>query len=83
MSFVFLYKIHNYKYTKVFVSDDLTRQKYGAVNIRNRVSTTVLCKRLLKQLGNGAYEPRKMSKDKVKDVLLSYRTNNLKVVENL
>lgn len=47
----------------------------AAVNIRNRVGTTVLCKRLLKQLGNGAYEPRKMSKDKVKDVLLSYRTS--------
>ena len=47
----------------------------AAVNIRNRVSTTVLCKRLLKQLGNGAYEPSKMSKDKVKDVLLSYRAN--------
>ena len=47
----------------------------AAVNIRNRVGTTVLCKRLLKQLGNGAYEPKKMSKDKVKDVLLSYRTS--------
>lgn len=47
----------------------------AAVNIKNRVGTTVLCKRLLKQLGNGAYEPKKMSKDKVKDVLLSYRTS--------
>lgn len=55
----------------------------AAVNIENRVSVTVLRSRLLKQLDNGTYKPLKMSKDKIKDVLLSYRTNNQKVVENL
>lgn len=47
----------------------------ATINIKNRVGVTVLRNRLLKQLGNGAYEPKKMSKDKVKDVLLSYRTS--------
>ena len=30
---------------------------------------------LLKQLDNGAYEPRKLQRDKVKEVLLSFRRN--------
>ena len=47
----------------------------ATINIKNRVAVTVLRERLLKRLGNGAYEPRKMSKDKVRDVLLSYRTS--------
>ena len=55
----------------------------ASVNIRSRVAVTVLRERLLKQLGNGAYEPKKMSKDKVKDVLLSYRTDNQKVGGNV
>ena len=55
----------------------------ASVNIRNRVGEAVLRKRLLKQLGNGAYEPKKMSKDRVKDVLLSYRTDNQKVGGNV
>ena len=55
----------------------------AAVNIKNRVGATVLRKRLLKQLDNGTYKPLKLSKDKIKSVLLLYRTNNLKVVENL
>ena len=55
----------------------------ATINIKNRVGVTVLRNRLLKQLGNGAYEPKKMSKDKVKDVLLSYRTSINHNVENL
>ena len=55
----------------------------AAVNIRNRVFATVLRSRLLKQLDNGAYKPLKMSKDKIKGVLLSYRTDIQKSVENL
>ena len=55
----------------------------ASVNIRNRVGEAVLRKRLLKQLGNGAYKPLKMSKDRVKDVLLSYRTDNQTIGENI
>ena len=47
----------------------------ASVNIRNRVTVTVLRDLLLKQLGNGAYEPRKLQRDKVKEVLLSFRRN--------
>ena len=42
-------------------------------NIKNRVTVTVLREQLLKRLGNGAYEPRKLKREKVKDVLLSFR----------
>ena len=45
----------------------------ASVNIRNRVTVTVLREQLLKQLDNGAYEPRKLKREKVKDVLLSFR----------
>ena len=45
----------------------------AAINIRNRVAEAVLCAGLLKQLDNGAYEPRNLKKDKVKEVLLSFR----------
>ena len=45
----------------------------AAVNIRNRVVATVLQEKLLKQLVNGAYEPRKLKREKVKEVLLSFR----------
>ena len=45
----------------------------AAINIRNRVLVTVLRESLLKQLGNGAFEPRKLKRDKVKEVLLSFR----------
>jgi putative transposase len=55
----------------------------ASVNIRNRVAVTVLRERLLKQLGNGAYEPKKLKKDKVKDVLLSYRTDNQTIGGNV
>lgn len=47
----------------------------AANNIRNRVCVTVLRDKLLKQLDNGAYEPRKLKREKVKEVLLSYRTS--------
>lgn len=47
----------------------------ASVNIRNRVTVTVLRDSLLKQLDNGAYEPRKLNREKVKEVLLSFRRN--------
>lgn len=45
----------------------------AAVNIRNRVSEAVLRNGLLKQLDNGSFEPRKLKREKVKEVLLSLR----------
>ena len=45
----------------------------AAVNIKNRVSVTVLRSKLLKQMDNGAYEPKRLNKEKVKEVLLSFR----------
>ena len=50
----------------------------AAINIRNRVLVTVLQESLLKQLDNGAYEPKKLQREKVKEVLLSYRTSLIK-----
>ena len=47
----------------------------AANNIKNRVSITVLCDLLLKQLDNGAYEPKNLKREKVKEVLLSFRRN--------
>ena len=47
----------------------------AAKNIRNRVLVTVLQKSLLKQLDNGAFEPKKLKREKVKEVLLSFRGN--------
>ena len=47
----------------------------AANNIKNRVSITVLCDSLLKQLDNGAYESKKLKMEKVKEVLLSFRRN--------
>lgn len=51
----------------------------AANNIKNRVNITVLCNALLKELGNGAYEPKKLKREKVKEVLLSFRRNLQKV----
>jgi transposase len=51
----------------------------AANNIKNRVVLTVLRDKLLKKLDNGAYEPRKLQRDKVKEVLLSFRSNLQKV----
>ena len=47
----------------------------AAINIRNRVCEAVLRNALLKQLDNGAFEPRKLKREKVKEVLLSFRRN--------
>jgi putative transposase len=49
----------------------------ASINIMNRVSSTVLRTNLLKQnkLGNGTYEPKILKRDKVKEVLLSFRQN--------
>ena len=45
----------------------------AAKNIRNRVVVTVLREKLLKQKDGGAYEPRKLKREKVKEVLISFR----------
>ena len=45
----------------------------AAKNIQNRVLVTVLRDKLLKQVDNGAFEPIMLSRDKVKEVLLSFR----------
>ena len=47
----------------------------AAINIKNRVCEAVLRNKLLKQMDNGAYEPKKLNKEKVKEVLLSFRRN--------
>ena len=47
----------------------------AAHNIKNRVSITVLCNSLLKQMDNGAYEPKNLKREKVKEILLSFRRN--------
>ena len=47
----------------------------AAINIRNRVCEAVLRDALLKQMGNGAFEPKNLEREKVKNVLLSYRTS--------
>lgn len=47
----------------------------AAKNIKNRVCVTVLRGSLLKQLDNGAFEPKKLKREKVKEVLLSFRRN--------
>ena len=51
----------------------------AAKNIRNRVLVTVLRDKLLKQLDNSAFEPRSLSRDKVKEILLSFRRSLPKV----
>ena len=50
-------------------------KKYSFIskNIRNRVLVTVLRESLLKQLDNGAFEPNRLKREKVKEVLLSFR----------
>lgn len=50
----------------------------AAINIRNRVGEAVLATKLLKQRDNGSYEPRKLSKEKVKEELLSFRRSLMK-----
>ena len=51
-------------------------QIFNAVkNKKNRVCVTVLRESLLKQMDNGASEPKKLKREKVKEVLLSFRRN--------
>ena len=50
-------------------------QQLMTVPSYNRVFVTVLRESLLKQLDNGAFEPKKMKREKVKEVLLSFRRN--------
>lgn len=47
----------------------------ASINIRNRVASTVLRSELLQKtrIGNGTYEPKSLTRDKVKQVLLSFR----------
>lgn len=52
----------------------------AAVNIKNRVSVTVLQK-LLKQSDNGTFRPKPLKRSKVKEVLLSFRNNIVKDME--
>ena len=49
-------------------------------NIKQRVVSTVLRDELLKngKLGNGTFEPKKLKREKVKEVLLSFRYNLIK-----
>ena len=51
----------------------------AAKNIRNRVLVTVLRESLLKQMDNGAFEPKNLKREKVKEVLLSFRRSLLNV----
>ena len=54
----------------------------AAINIKNRVLEAVLREKLLKQMDNGAYEPKSLKKEKVKEVLLSFRRNLIKGSES-
>lgn len=47
----------------------------ASINIKNRVSEAVLQTSLLKKIDNGSFEPKKLKREKVKEILLSYRTN--------
>ena len=53
----------------------------AAVNIVNRVDITVLCDKLLKRSDNGTFKPKTLKRDKVKEVLLSFRNNIVKDME--
>ena len=54
----------------------------AAKNIKNRVLVTVLREKLLKQLDNSAFKPRPFKREKVKDVLLSFRRDLQKFARN-
>lgn len=45
----------------------------AAINIRNRVAVTVLQQKLLKQRDNKSFEPKRLKREKVKEILLSFR----------
>ena len=54
-------------------------KKYSKINDIyieiNRVLVTVLRESLLKQMDNGTFKPKKLKREKVKEVLLSFRRN--------
>ena len=50
----------------------MRREEFDSL-INRRVLVTVLRELLLKQMGNGAFKPRKFKSEKVKEVLLSFR----------
>lgn len=52
----------------------------AAINIKNRVSVTVL-QRLLKQVDNSTFKPKPLKRAKVKEVLLSCRNNIVNDIE--
>ena len=52
----------------------MRREEFDSL-INRRVLVTVLRELLLKQLDNGAFEPKKLKREKVKEVLLSFRRN--------
>ncbi len=54
----------------------------AAINIRNRVAVTVLQQKLLKQRDNKSFEPKRLKREKVKEVLLSFRRDLLKNVSS-
>lgn len=55
----------------------------ASMNILERLTSTVLRSELLKKskLGNGTFEPKILRRDKVKEVLMSYRYNSVKSKE--
>lgn len=50
----------------------------AAENIKNRVSITVLCSKLLKQIECNAFRPKPLKKEAIKKVLQSFRNNAMK-----
>lgn len=47
----------------------------ASINIKNRVVEAVLRDKLLTKLDNGTYKPKKLKRENVKEILLSYRSN--------
>jgi transposase len=45
----------------------------AAINIKNRVAVTVLQQKLLKQKDNKSFEPKRLKRERVKEILLSFR----------
>lgn len=50
----------------------------AAENIKNRVSITVLCSKLLKQTECNTFRPKPLKKEEIKKVLQSFRNNAIK-----
>lgn len=49
----------------------------ASINIKNRVGEAVLRSKLLKQVDNGSFLPKKLERDKVKEILLSFRRSHI------